>query len=72
MVRKRIKARVDAALDRAAAAGESALVVIHGLGTGALRDALRRHLAASPYVHRFGAAAQEDGGDGVTLVRLAP
>jgi DNA mismatch repair protein MutS2 len=65
-------ARVDAALDRAAAAGESALVVIHGLGTGALRDALRRHLAASPYVHRFGAAAQEDGGDGVTLVRLAP
>ncbi len=64
--------RVDEALDRAAAAGENALILIHGLGTGALRDALRRHLGASPYVYRFAPAAQEDGGDGVTLVRLAP
>lgn len=62
--------RVTEALDRAAAQGESALVLVHGLGTGALRDAIRRHLAASPYVHRYAAAAQEDGGDGVTLVRL--
>jgi len=62
--------RLDEALDHAAARGESALVVIHGLGTGALRDTIRRHLAASPYVQRFAAAAQEDGGDGVTLVRL--
>jgi dsDNA-specific endonuclease/ATPase MutS2 len=35
-----------------------------------LRETVRRHLATSPYVHRFAAAAQEDGGDGVTLVRL--
>ena len=62
--------RLDEALDHAAARGESALVVIHGLGKGALRETVRRHLAASPYVHRFAAAAQEDGGDGVTLVRL--
>lgn len=62
--------RVDEALDRAAAHGENALVLVHGLGTGALRDAIRRHLAASPYVRRYAAAAREDGGDGVTLVRL--
>ena len=36
---------LDAALDHAAGSGESSLVLIHGLGTGALRDALRRHLA---------------------------
>lgn len=64
--------RVDAALDHAAARGETALVIIHGLGTGALRDSLRRHLGASRYVQRFAAASQEDGGDGVTLVRLVP
>jgi DNA mismatch repair protein MutS2 len=63
-------ARVDEALDRAAVRGESALVLVHGLGTGALREAIRRHLAASPYVQGFAAAAQEDGGEGVTLVRL--
>ncbi len=64
--------RLDVSLDRAAAGGEHALVVIHGLGTGALRDAVRRHLSESPYVHRFEAAAQDDGGEGVTLVRLEP
>ncbi len=63
-------ARVDEALDRAAVRGESALVLVHGFGTGALREAIRRHLAASPYVQGFAAAAQEDGGEGVTLVRL--
>lgn len=62
--------RMDAALDAALAEGESALVVIHGLGTGALRDAVRRHLSASPYVARHAAAEPSDGGDGVTLVRL--
>ncbi len=64
--------QLDEALDRAAARGETALVVVHGLGTGALRDALRRHFSSSRYVQRFAAAAQEDGGDGVTLVRLVP
>lgn len=64
--------KLDEALDRAAVSGENALVVIHGLGTGALREAVRRHLSGSPYVHRFSAAEPTDGGEGVTLVRLAP
>jgi len=69
----RVASALDAlarALDGAAAEGESCLVVVHGLGTGALRDAVRRELGASPYVSRFGPARAEDGGDGVTLVRL--
>jgi DNA mismatch repair protein MutS2 len=61
---------VDDALDRATCAGEERVVVVHGLGTGALRDAVRRALALSPYVERAAPAAPEDGGDGVTIVSL--
>ncbi|CAG0970956.1 Endonuclease MutS2 [Myxococcaceae bacterium] len=64
--------RVESCLDRAAASGETALVLVHGLGSGALRDAVRRHLSGSPYVAGFAAAEATDGGDGVTLVRLSP
>lgn len=58
------------ALDRAALSGRAQLEIIHGIGTGALRDAVRRHLADSPYVARFGPAAAETGGEGVTAVLL--
>ena len=44
--------------------------MVHGIGTGALRDAVRRHLADSVYVARFAAGAAEEGGEGVTLVVL--
>jgi DNA mismatch repair protein MutS2 len=62
--------RLTHALDRAAAAGRERLMVVHGIGTGALRDAVRRHLAQSPYVARFAAAAAAEGGAGATLVEL--
>jgi DNA mismatch repair protein MutS2 len=69
--------RVDEALDRlietldlAASAGRAHLVVIHGIGTGALRRAVREHLAESPYVTRFLPGAPEEGGEGVTVVEL--
>jgi DNA mismatch repair protein MutS2 len=57
-------------LDRAAVVGAGKLVVVHGLGSGALRDAIRAHLASSPYVEEFRAGSAEEGGEGVTLVRL--
>jgi DNA mismatch repair protein MutS2 len=62
--------RLVYALDRAASAGRSSLVIIHGLGTGALRSAVRRHLEQSAYVSHFASASQEEGGDGVTLAIL--
>ena len=43
----------------------------HGQGTGALRDAIRKELARSTYVARFGAANPDQGGEGVTVVWLA-
>jgi DNA mismatch repair protein MutS2 len=46
------------------------VAVIHGLGTGALRAAVREHLAASPYVVRIEDAEANQGGDGVTIAVL--
>jgi DNA mismatch repair protein MutS2 len=58
-------------LDRALNAGTDVVFLLHGHGTGALRDAVRKELAGSPYVARFAPAPAEQGGDGVTIVWLA-
>ena len=70
-------ARVDEALealasylDDAALAGLDQVLIIHGLGTGALRDAVRTQLADHPLVKSFRAGERGEGGDGATIVRL--
>jgi DNA mismatch repair protein MutS2 len=63
-------AELTRALDRAALASRARLDVVHGIGTGALREAVRAHLADSPYVERFGSAPPEAGGEGVTEIAL--
>jgi DNA mismatch repair protein MutS2 len=63
--------RLSEALDRAAADGAARLRVVHGIGTGALRQAVREFLGESRYVDRFEPADPDDGGEGVTLVELA-
>jgi DNA mismatch repair protein MutS2 len=63
--------RLIYALDRAAGAGRGRLVVVHGVGTGALRRAVREHCAASAYVARVDDAPPDAGGDGVSVVVLA-
>jgi DNA mismatch repair protein MutS2 len=62
--------RLVVSLDRAAVDGERWLLVVHGLGSGALRDAVRTHLASSPYVVSFARGDPQQGGDGVTVVQL--
>ncbi|MBE0604368.1 MAG: Smr/MutS family protein, partial [Deltaproteobacteria bacterium] len=59
---------VDSFLDRFALAQAPHAFIIHGHGTGALKAAVRRHLAQSPYVKRSLPAPREQGGDGVTIV----
>ena len=44
--------------------------LIHGKGTGTLRQAVRRHLAKHPLVKSFRPAASFEGGDGATVVEL--
>ena len=58
-------------LDRALNDGQPAVFLLHGHGTGALREALRRELAQSRYVARFAPADADQGGDGMTVVWLA-
>ena len=57
-------------LDRCLGTGLRVAFLIHGHGTGALRDAIRDLLRRSPYVERFRAAEPRDGGEGVTVVWL--
>jgi DNA mismatch repair protein MutS2 len=62
---------VETYLDNAALAGLSFVRLLHGKGTGALRQAIRQRLAHNPLVQSFASAAPNDGGDGVTIVTLA-
>ena len=70
-------ARVDEALDAldrylddAALAGLGSVTIIHGLGTGALRDAVRAAAAEHPLVRSARPGERGEGGDGATIVTL--
>jgi DNA mismatch repair protein MutS2 len=59
---------VDRSLDALYAAGEADCTILHGHGTGALKQALRDHLSGSPYVADFRPGDRHEGGDAVTVV----
>jgi DNA mismatch repair protein MutS2 len=61
---------VDRFLDGLYRNGEADCLVLHGHGTGALKQALRDHLSASPYVASFRSGDQHEGGDAVTIIAL--
>ena len=61
---------VEKALDAALLAGAARLRVVHGHGTGRLRDGLRDHLRQHPAVSRLHAAEPREGGNGATVVEL--
>jgi DNA mismatch repair protein MutS2 len=58
-------------LEDASLAGLPKVSVIHGLGTGALRDAVRNDAGVHPLVRTIRAGDRGEGGDGVTVVELA-
>jgi len=57
-------------LDAAFMAGLPFVRVIHGKGTGRLRQAIREALKGSALVASFETGLESEGGDGVTVVRL--
>ena len=59
---------VDRFLDDASLRGDNVVFVLHGFGTGALRKAIREHLAGSPYVVASGPARDSQGGDAFTAI----
>jgi len=58
-------------LDAAAMAGMPFVRVIHGKGTGRLRQAIRETLRGNPWVASYDGGLESEGGEGVTIVRLA-
>jgi DNA mismatch repair protein MutS2 len=60
--------RVDKYLDSAYLAGLPNVNLIHGKGTGALRDALRQYLTQHPFVGSYRTGGYYEGGTGVTVV----
>jgi DNA mismatch repair protein MutS2 len=61
---------LDRYLDQAYMAGLPYVRLVHGKGTGKLRDAVRRALKSHPLVKRFEAGGPSEGGDGVTVAFL--
>ena len=63
--------RIQHFIDDAIAAGLNSVEILHGKGTGALREALHEDLKSRSDVTRVEKASIEQGGAGVTLVDLA-
>ena len=64
--------KLDKYLNNAFMAGLYQVRVIHGKGTGTLRQAVREELAKHPLVKSYRAAGYGEGGAGVTIVELTP
>jgi DNA mismatch repair protein MutS2 len=61
---------LDRYLEKAYSAGLPFVRIIHGKGTGRMREAVRSALKESPYVSSFEEAHENEGGAGVTIAKL--
>jgi DNA mismatch repair protein MutS2 len=61
---------LDRYLDAAFLAGLPFVRIIHGKGTGRLRQSVREALAHNPHVKSYEAGGDKEGGDGVTVAKL--
>ena len=62
--------KLDKYLNDAFVAGFYQVRVIHGKGTGTLRQMVKEYLATHPLVKSFRLAGYGEGGSGVTIVEL--
>jgi DNA mismatch repair protein MutS2 len=58
-------------LERAYSAGLLFVRIVHGKGTGKMRDAVRNALKESSYVASFEEPKENEGGAGVTVAKMA-
>lgn len=61
---------LDKSLDQALLGGVKTLTVIHGIGTGRLREAVRGYLQSEPRVKNYYRGEPQGGGEGVTILEL--
>jgi DNA mismatch repair protein MutS2 len=62
--------QIDKFLDDAVINGLSRVTIIHGKGTGALRDGVRKYLSKHRQVVSWSPGGPGDGGDGATIVEV--
>ena len=62
---------LDRYLERAYSSGLLFVRIVHGKGTGRMREAVRNALKQSPYVASFEEPKDNEGGAGVTVARMA-
>ena len=63
-------AEAESVIEEAIAHAKGPLWLIHGHGTGKLRRGVQEFLKTHPQIKGFEAAAQEDGGTGVTIAKM--
>ncbi len=63
--------RLEVFLDHALLNNQSSVRIVHGMGTGALRRAVRAYLSDSPYCASFNEAPRSEGGGGATVAELS-
>lgn len=61
---------LDGYLNEASLCGLSRVRIIHGIGTGTVRQIVREALTSHPLVTSFQPGEQGEGGDGVTMVNM--
>ncbi|MFC1963954.1 Smr/MutS family protein, partial [Chloroflexota bacterium] len=61
---------LDSYLNDAVQANLSEARIIHGIGTGTVRQIVRDFLSNHPLVLSFRSGRQDEGGDGVTMVQF--
>jgi DNA mismatch repair protein MutS2 len=61
-----------AAVDAAVLAEQPFLRIIHGMGTGVVRERVQRVVARDRRISRYGFAPRNQGGTGVTVVEFSP
>ncbi len=62
---------LDRYLERAYSSGLLFVRIVHGKGTGRMREAVRGALKDSPYVTSFEEPKENEGGSGVTVAKMA-
>jgi len=60
--------KLDKLLDDALLQGDTKLIVVHGHGSGQLKNAIREYCEESAYVKSYRPGELHEGGDGLTII----